>query len=204
MRPDRTVLSGMPVAAVILAAGRGMRMGRPKPLLEFGGEPLVRRAAAAALAAGFQDVVVVTRPELSLARAVSGLPVRLVVNPQADEGVGTSIATGVSAIDPAAAWMGLLLCDQPLVTAAHLERLRGEAQAGASIVASRYAGTFGVPAVFARAFFADLSALRGDSGCKGLIRARLDVTTLVDCPEAAADVDTPADLAAIIAGATVA
>ncbi|MCD0171153.1 NTP transferase domain-containing protein [Deinococcus sp. 23YEL01] len=42
-----TLPSHAPVAGVLLAAGRSVRMGRPKQLLPVAGVPLVRRAAQA-------------------------------------------------------------------------------------------------------------------------------------------------------------
>jgi molybdenum cofactor cytidylyltransferase len=61
------------------------------------------------------------------------------------------------------------------------------------IVASRYSGTVGVPAYFAREAFPLLMALAPDKGCKGVILGRSDSALLVDCPDAAIDIDTPED-----------
>jgi molybdenum cofactor cytidylyltransferase len=61
------------------------------------------------------------------------------------------------------------------------------------IVASAYADTLGVPALFDRSCFGDLLQLTGDSGAKGIILARRNDVTPFDFPAAAIDVDTAAD-----------
>jgi molybdopterin-guanine dinucleotide biosynthesis protein A len=53
------------VIAAILAGGRSRRMGTPKALVDFGGEPLIARPIAAARAAGLEPVVV-AKTELPL------------------------------------------------------------------------------------------------------------------------------------------
>jgi molybdenum cofactor cytidylyltransferase len=72
------------------------------------------------------------------------------------------------------------------------------------VVASRYEGTVGVPAVFARDVFSRLQTLAPDEGCKGVIRALSEHARFIECPDAAVDVDTPADYARARARATTA
>ena len=184
------------IAAVVLAAGGSSRLGRPKQLVPIHGEPLVRRAARAALDAGCRPVMVVLGAEQeAVGAAVADLPVQPVGNPRWADGVGSSIACGVraAAADGPAGCI-VLPCDQPQlsegVLAALIERYRrGEAQA----VACAYGGTVGAPVLFAPALFDRLSALTGDSGAKRVLRdcAPLQV---VDFPGGELDIDTDADL----------
>jgi len=68
-------VSGARVAAVVLAAGASTRLGTPKQLVEYAGEPLVRRAAGAALGSGARPVIVVLGADADrVARALAGLP----------------------------------------------------------------------------------------------------------------------------------
>jgi molybdenum cofactor cytidylyltransferase len=62
------------------------------------------------------------------------------------------------------------------------------------VVASRYAGTLGVPAIFPPHARPHLAALRGDRGAKALLPSTCAV---VDWPAGALDVDTPSDLASL-------
>jgi molybdenum cofactor cytidylyltransferase len=87
------------------------------------------------------------------------------------------------------------LCDQPLVGREALERLvaaRGDAR---TVVASTYAGTVGVPALFGAEHFTKLLALAGATGAKPLLASYGPGVTLVECPEAVLDVDVREDLA---------
>ncbi|QOY90140.1 nucleotidyltransferase family protein [Paludibaculum fermentans] len=184
------------VAAILLAAGNASRMGAPKQLLDYGGRPLLRHAAETALASGCSKVIVVLGAKAgAVAPALDGLPVVTVVNPRWDEGMGTSIQAGLRAAAAASAEaVILMLADQPLISAGFLDRLIGiHTDAGQAIVAARYAGTAGVPALFARQYFDDLEALRPAQGCKAVIQANEGNACLVDCPEAEFDVDTPDD-----------
>ena len=52
-------MSKSSIGIIVLAAGKGSRMGEPKQLLTFEGETLLRRAARAALETRERPVVVV-------------------------------------------------------------------------------------------------------------------------------------------------
>ena len=169
-------------------------MGRTKVLLDFRGVPLVRHAVLTAMDAGYEVVsVVVARPADAIIEALRQLPVAIVTNDRAREGIGTSIAAGVSALPAEIDGMLLMLADQPFVCADHLAELRMSGDARCAIVASRYQGTVGVPAFFARPVFPRLANLGGDHGCKGVIRELSEQARFIDYPDAGIDIDTPDD-----------
>ena len=104
------------VSAVVLAAGASTRMGAPKLLLPFGGEPLVRRAVRQVSAAGFDDVLVVVGSEHEATlTALEGLLVRHAVNLQFASGMGSSFRTAVEHLPDSDAAM-FALANQPFVT----------------------------------------------------------------------------------------
>lgn len=185
-------------AIVLLAAGNSSRMGAPKQLLQYGGRPLLRHAAETALASQASRVVVVLgarAPELS--PVLDGLPVETVENPHWSQGMGTSIRAGILAAvrhDPAGAI--LALADQPLVSPETYNRLiQARYRAVQPIVASQYAGTVGVPALFASEFFPVLASLPPDQGCKAVLLRHSARSVLLPCPEAETDIDTREDYA---------
>ncbi|MEP6533943.1 MAG: nucleotidyltransferase family protein [Bryobacteraceae bacterium] len=183
-------------AAIVLAAGESSRMGRPKQLLDFGGKPLLRHSVEVALAAGCSPVIVVLGANETLLRtALDGLPVEVVFNGRWAEGMGTSIQAGLQALDAqAVAGAILVLADQPQVSAEFLRGLsRQHRETGKIIVAASYEGTVGVPAFFASSAFPLLLALSPGNGCKGVILAHRQDALLLDCPDAAIDIDTPED-----------
>lgn len=190
----------MSEALILLAAGSSSRMGSPKQLLPYRGRPLLRHAVETALEAGLSPVIVVlgARAE-EIQPALAGLDgVEVVVNPDWSQGMGTSIQTGLAALGSRASGAVLALADQPLVTPQTLRRLVDfHRENGHGIVAASYSGTVGVPVFFARSAFPALMALSPDQGCKGVILAHGSSAAHIDCPEAAVDVDTAEDYAAL-------
>jgi molybdenum cofactor cytidylyltransferase len=190
----------LPAAAILLAAGSSSRLGQPKQLVELHGESLLTRAVRAAHQAGAVPIWVVLSPAMAevgraaLAAGDASMNVVVVENSAAAEGMGGSLRAGMRALLHAKtipARVLLLVCDQPLVTAAHL-RLLLATPSPHGIVAAAYGGRTGVPAVFRREHYAALAQARGDSGARELLRS-LPATT-VDLPEAGVDVDTPEQL----------
>jgi molybdenum cofactor cytidylyltransferase len=188
----------MSVAAVVLAAGGSIRFGKPKQLAIFQGEPLVRRIVAAAKDAGCAPVVVVVGASAAqITPVLAGLPVSIIEHPNWSNGLGSSIAVGVMhavSITPDLDAAILLACDQPFVNGVMLRQLiQMHRENEKPIVASAYAETLGVPALFDRSCFGDLLQLTGDSGAKGIILARRHDVGPFDFPAAAVDIDTAAD-----------
>jgi molybdenum cofactor cytidylyltransferase len=188
----------MSVAAVVLAAGGSIRFGKPKQLAIFQGEPLVRRIVTAAKDAGCAQVVVVVGASAAQITAVlAGLSVSIIEHPNWSNGLGSSIAIGVkhaASIIPDLDAAILLACDQPFVNAVMLRQLiQMHLENKKPIVASAYAETLGVPALFDRSCFGDLLQLAGDSGAKGIILARRNDVAPFDFPAGTVDIDTAAD-----------
>ncbi|MCP3984346.1 MAG: nucleotidyltransferase family protein [bacterium] len=183
------------LAAVLLAAGGSRRLGRPKQLLVWRGEPLVRRAARAILDAGVDELVVVLGAEhVAVAAALDGLPLRRVTNPAWAEGIGSSIACGVDAAQADAVL--LLLADQPGVDSSLLRQLVDAGRAGHTRVACHYAGVLGVPALFANeGDLAALGRLEGDRGAQALLANDPSQVFPIAADQAAFDLDDERDWA---------
>jgi molybdenum cofactor cytidylyltransferase len=96
-----------------------------------------------------------------------------------------------------------MLCDQPLVTPATLQRLiDAHAATGKPVCVSAYDETLGPPVLVAAPLFPQLLNLPDDRGAKQLWTTQPDRVAHVTNPEAATDLDTPADYAQIVARAT--
>jgi len=88
----------------------------------------------------------------------------------------------------------LVTCDQPFVNVAVFTRLMQLRLAtGKPIIASAYAETLGIPALFDRSCFPDLLRLNGDSGAKGITLAWPHDVASFDFPAGEIDIDTAAD-----------
>lgn len=185
------------VSAIVLAAGDATRMGCEKVLLELGGESLVRRCARLARAAGAGEILVVVnrRNHAPIGGALRELPVRLVCNEHHTNGIGSSIATGATALEPGAQGALVLQADQPLIEvdmlAALIEPWRGERTA---FVASSYAGVTTTPVLFDRCLFGELRRLDGDTGARRILAAHRPQGRLVEFPAwRGQDIDTNDD-----------
>jgi molybdenum cofactor cytidylyltransferase len=181
---------------IVLAAGAATRFGSPKQLARLNGRPLLHLAVARAVEIAGQSVTVVLGANAAeLAPLLRHTGASMVINRDWTEGMGSSVRAGVAGIPAAADGALLMLADQPAVTADDLRRLVNTWRAQPNhIVAAQYAGTAGVPAIFAREDFAALGALRGDAGARALLRRAGERLVRVPLPSAAIDIDTPEDL----------
>ena len=185
------------IAVVVLAAGTSSRMGRQKLLLPVGeGRALLRLSVERVLAGGLDDVVVVLgRDADEVAAALSGLPVRTVLNPRYAEGQSTSLRAGLGALRPGTEAVVVALGDQPLPDPGLIGRLVAVFRdTRRPVVAPRYRDGRGNPVLFAAALFDELRAVTGDQGGRGVIAADPGrvAEVVVDTPMPA-DIDTWAD-----------
>ena len=184
------------VFAAVLAAGESRRFGRSKMLESVQRETLVRRAANLAReVCGDCSILVAGHESAAVTSAAGDAPQFVIVNDHYEQGIGGSIALAAKAVSHVADALLLLLADQPLVTAHHLQALVS-AWDGADgvIVATAFSATMGPPVLFPHSTFDALGELTGDQGAKSLLQSsRFDVRT-VPFEDAAIDIDTPADL----------
>src|SRR3954470_18901922 len=156
---------GRKIAGLILAAGRSTRMGGPNKLLEeINGKPLVRHVAEHVLASRAKPVIVVTGHQKErVERALAGLPVTFVHNPDFAEGLSTSLKAGIAAV--AADADGAIVClgDMPQVSAKLIDRLIAafDPARGALVVIPTIDGKRGNPVLWSRRFFAALAGVEG-------------------------------------------
>jgi molybdenum cofactor cytidylyltransferase len=193
------------VAGVILAAGASTRFGRPKQLLRFRRRALIRHAAEVVIESGCEPVVIVLGAHAERCeRELFDLPVHVVQNSRWADGLGSSIASGLRALDSLDASPNavlLALCDQPAITAPMLRRLIARYHAGgARIVAAGYAGTLGAPAIFAQSLFGELRALPSEQGARKLFERFAPEVASVPLAAAALDLDTPTQWRGFMAG----
>lgn len=182
---------------MVLAAGASSRMGTPKQLLPFQGRSLLRYVAEVAIASYCDPVVVVlgSRAERMMLE-VDELTLHTVENPQWADGMGTSIAAGITALTAINQDLNaviIVLCDQPFVSTSLLNQLVASYRATQHpIIASAYAKTIGVPALFDRSLFTELRRMNANVGAKYLIKQHAEKVFQVSFPKGAIDLDTPA------------
>jgi len=121
----------------------------------------------------------------------------IVANPNWKRGIGTSIRASVQhliEIAPGVEATVLLACDQPFVDRAVIDGLITlHHETRNPIVAARYAGTLGVPALFDRSRLPDLLGLDDSAGAKSIILSNRDQVAEFPFPEGEIDIDTAED-----------
>ena len=186
------------MTAVLLAAGLSSRMGTPKLLLPLAGKPLLAHCLGPLRRSALREIVVVLGADAErVRREVSLEGTRVVVNTHFQEGMSSSIREGLRGAPPDTEAFLVVLGDPPLVAAATIQALvarRGSARA--RILVPTYRGVRGNPVLFDSSLAAEMEAVRGDVGCRGVLAAhRAEVLEVpVDDPGIRVDVDTWDDL----------
>ncbi len=188
------------IVGLLLAAGRSRRFGSDKLLQRLPDGRTVLEASLAPLAASVDRVLVLVRPgpsplhELLQAKGIPYLEM-----PQADEGMGATLAAGIRATAQARGWL-VGLADMPCLQADTAARIAHALEQGALLAVPQHQGRRGHPVGFAACWQPQLAALQGDQGARSLLQsaAAQVVTMEVDDPGCLLDIDTPEALAALI------
>ncbi len=174
-------------------------MGKSKQLITIQGEPLLVRMAREALKVSNRVIVVLGARFEEHQKALAQVPVEILHHAHWDRGMGSSIKEGLMFTTKGGDQDAILVmaCDQPMLTAAHLEALMDAAlSSGKDIVGSAYAGTIGIPVLFRKSVFPLLLQLGDSEGARKVILQNQALVTSVNFKGGEIDLDTPDDLAA--------
>ncbi len=183
-------------AGVVLAAGFGRRFGAAtKQLAQVRGQPLVEHVTRSALAAGLDEVVVVVGHDgVAVASALPEDPrVRHVHNPAYHDGLGTSVAVGLTELGVDVDVAVMLLADQPGVAPTAIRAVRQAVVDGAEIARARYDDGHSHPVALARAVWPLACRPSGDRGARQLF-SQPGVVSVPVPGRRPGDVDRPGDL----------
>jgi molybdenum cofactor cytidylyltransferase len=173
------------LSAIVLAAGMSTRMGQNKLLLDFRDKPLIAHAVDTLLAAAIDEIIVVLGHEAEKVRGkLKGKPVKLVQNPDYQEGLSTSVRVGVEAVSVQAEGIMIYLVDQPLLEPVDVNQLvRAFTRAKAvnkNIVVPFFQGQRGNPVIFDSSYREAMLGVAGDVGCKDVIQRYPDKVFVVE------------------------
>ena len=160
------------VAAIVLAAGAGTRMGgRIKQLLPWRGKTLIENAIAIATQSVVRETIIVLGAHAdNILPVVEKLPVRIVSNPAWAQGHSTSIRAGINALASDIDAAIFINADQPLLTSDVVNRIiQRFRETDAPIIVPIFAGKRASPVLFQRQYFPELAALRDEQGGRELL-----------------------------------
>jgi molybdenum cofactor cytidylyltransferase len=181
------------LSAIVLAAGKSERMGRPKALLPFRGSTFLENILdAIALSPIKNTIVVVGHHRQEIASRVS-VP-NLVFNPDYAQGMITSFQAGIRALPQDSAGAILFLVDHPLVETATINVLVANFAAN-RIIIPVFNGRRGHPVLFSAEILQEILALPPSQGANIVVRrdpSRI-IEVAVDAPGILVDIDTPED-----------
>jgi len=192
-------------AALVLAAGASRRLGRPKQLVEWRERPLLEGVVDAVRTWPVTTVAVVLGAhEEEILEAVDFHDDMVVVNPEWEEGIASSLRVGLDAIgrDPRIERAFIVLGDQPRIPAEIPPGLiEAMERFGKPATVPKYRYQRGNPILVARYLWPRLMSLEGDSGASRLLQAHPEWVHEVRFDQSVPrDIDTPDDVIDLLAG----
>ena len=193
-------LSDGKIAAIILAAGSSTRMkGSNKLLSSFDGKILIRHVTEHVLAAGFDEVVVVTGFESeNIVQLLNDLPVVFVYNNDHKTGLSSSLKAGIGSLSDKISAAMIVLGDMPAIRPEHITKMIAAFLNSNDpiFVRASHNGRMGNPVILPSEVFSQINLLTGDIGARQIIENSSYPVLQIEIGEAASiDVDTPAALA---------
>lgn len=186
------------IGAVILAAGKSMRMGEPKQLLALDGKPLLVHTLENLQAARVDEIVVVLGFAADkIQEQIDFRHVKVVENGGYELGMGSSLRAGLSALNSDKDAALIVLADQPFVRPQSINEIISQyRQSDAHIVVPTYRGFRGNPVLLDRSVFPEVMALTGDVGCRAIFGDHPDgiAKVAVDDIGILLDIDSKQDL----------
>ncbi|MFT5712067.1 MAG: molybdenum cofactor cytidylyltransferase [Glaciecola sp.] len=196
------------IEAILLAAGRSKRFNDTKQLAIVNDKPMLIGTIEMLKDAEFKSITVVLGANSDAIKKVlqpfyllpslasRTLPnVTSIIASQWQQGMGASIAAGVSNLGSKITHVFIGLTDQVEIRTKQYSMMLLESRKNPdNIVAAFYNNKAGAPAIFPRAYFAELSKLENDKGARDMLRANASSVIHIDMPEAARDIDTKTDL----------
>ncbi|WP_444994847.1 nucleotidyltransferase family protein [Aliikangiella sp. IMCC44359] len=188
------------LASIIIAAGNSSRLGQPKQLIKLNNQTLISRITQIALSTTHSTTCILGANVQQISPLINNSRVNILLNQQWPQGMGTSIALGISQLPSQTDAAMILLSDQWLLTIEDIKQLIKQwNDAPEKIIASQYYDekrqqeTLGAPVIFPKKYFPALQQLR-ETGAKKLLQQLAHHVVKVPLSNAAFDLDTPEDL----------
>lgn len=182
------------ITGLLLAAGSSRRFGGNKLLTEIQGQPLILHSAECLLTCDRLLAIIRAKDE-PLRQILQSAGIETVINPQADQGMGRSLACGIMASTTSDGWC-ILPADMPFIAGTTGKQIVEALHKGAAIAAPHYQGRRGHPVGFSHLYRDRLLALQGDVGAREVLAHEPQAVVIIPVEDAGilCDIDTPRDL----------
>jgi molybdenum cofactor cytidylyltransferase len=186
------------VAAIVVAAGLSTRMGRPKPLLQYGDHTVIEQIVSVLESSPLDDLVVVTGHERQAVEdRLAAWATRTVFNPRYREGeMLSSVQCGLAALESNTDAALIALCDQPQIQAVVVHAIVEAYRAGqGALIIPSFEMRRGHPILIGRRYWPEVLALHADETLRSVINGHAEEIAYVevDTDSVVRDMDTPAD-----------
>lgn len=185
------------VWAIVLAAGLSTRMGTQKLLLQFGDKTMVEQVVENILNSGITQVLVVLGADhLKVADVLKSWPVQMVWNVNFQEGMHSSVISGVKSLPLNAKAVLIFLSDQPYISGKVVANVvESWKSSGKGIIIPLYEGKRGHPPLYDLKYRQELSNLDPKIGLRSVAQKFPEDIFEVEtfCPEIVRDIDTKND-----------
>ncbi|MBT8218289.1 MAG: nucleotidyltransferase family protein [Bacteroidia bacterium] len=188
------------IGAILLAAGSSSRLGQPKQLLRYKGDFLINYILRILDQDRLEEVAVILGANKDLILSILPGSTTVIQNESWQQGMGTSISTGVEYFKNKVDGILICLVDQYRINSAVVnDCIRAFATDPSKVVACRYDNKIkGPPVIFPKSYFNQLSILKGSIGARKIIKSISSHSPtdmiLISFPEGYLDIDIPKDL----------
>ena len=189
------------VCAVILAAGKSVRLGEPKQKIEQNNVSLLEKTFASIKKSCCTQIIIVIKSDLYLDfKFLENQGAILISNANSELGMSHSIFLGLQNARHNAEGFLFTVCDQPFLTTNHIDKLIFTFKIDTQqIIATQYQvsqteSILGAPAIFPVAFKKELLQLKWDEGARKIIQKNIEKVKIINCDYNPIDIDTPEDL----------
>lgn len=184
------------IPVLLLAAGSSSRMGQPKQLLPWGNTTLIEHQIIKLVETGNSVCVVLGCNSKLIIPVIEKFNITITINDKWNEGMGSTISHGINQIIRTftdADAVLIALSDQPLVPASYFEKIISSFSPASEqiLISQSGSGWSGVPAIFDKFYYKELSELNGNEGAKKIISRYPEKVTSMDAGEMLEDIDTP-------------
>ena len=164
------------ISAILLAAGQSKRMnGENKLIKEIQGIPLIKLSVKNILASSIDELIVVLGHQKEIVEKIidKNKKIKFVFNKEFENGMASSIKTGLNNLSEKTEAFFICLGDMPLINQDVYNQLI-RSRNNEEIIVPTYKGQQGNPILFSKSMKSIIISIEGDIGAKKILEQNKD------------------------------